>query len=465
MIKKHTFAIVFLILIDLALFYGALFGSLTLRYLGNPEGPLLIQRHIIPFAVIFPVWLVIFGAFGLYDVRIMKNSKLFLYRLIRAMTTNAVATILILYVFLPAFAIEPRRNLLLIALSATVLVFLWRFLFNVLIVRAPTSRVIFLGLTREAAELADFLLLHPQLGYKPLAFVSTDNEGVSAPLPGMLSNGKIPRYPSHKNLAAIIKEQRADTVVILREVKENKVLVRLLFDAIPLGVGVVEFPRFYEMLTGKIPLSLIGEVWFLENLVGIRKQFYEFFKRGFDVAIALIAGVPALALFPFIASAIKINSGGPVFYRQKRVGKNGNEFWVLKYRSMVKDAEKIDGFKREGYDVRHTKTGLFLRKNYLDELPQIWNILKGEMSFVGPRPERPEYVEKLKQKIPFYEMRLLVPPGITGWAQVNMEDDASVEDAPEKMQYDLYYIKNRSFILDALIALKTTLTILQRRGR
>ena len=134
---------------------------------------------------------------------------------------------------------------------------------------------------------------------------------------------------------------------------------------------------------------------------------------------------------------------------------------------MVKDADIIGGYKKNGHgaDPRITRIGAFLRKSYLDEIPQIINILRGEMSFVGPRPERPEYVEDLKQKIPFYEMRLLVPPGITGWAQVNMQDDASVEDAPEKMQYDLYYIKNRSFALDLLIALRTLFTIFQREGR
>ena len=132
---------------------------------------------------------------------------------------------------------------------------------------------------------------------------------------------------------------------------------------------------------------------------------------------------------------------------------------------MVQDAEQMSGLKGPGRDPRHTRVGVFLRASYLDELPQIINIIKGEMSFIGPRPERPEFVEKFKERVPFYEMRLLVPPGITGWAQINMKNDASVEDAPEKMQYDLYYIKNRSFTLDLLIILRTIFIILQRQGR
>ena len=132
---------------------------------------------------------------------------------------------------------------------------------------------------------------------------------------------------------------------------------------------------------------------------------------------------------------------------------------------MVKNADEMSGEKQDGDDPRQTRIGMFLRKHYFDEIPQIINVLKGDMSFVGPRPERSEYIDELKEKIPFYEMRLLVPPGLTGWAQINMEDDASVQDAPEKMQYDLYYVKNRTSALDLLILLRTIATLLKRQGR
>lgn len=478
--RKRAIVIFFLVAVDLALFYGALLGSLSARYVGFHDAPILIQRHILPFTIIFLLWLVIFGAFGLYDPRVMRNSKRFLRRLVRAMATNAVIAIIVLYFLLPAFAIEPRRNLFIITLAVTALIFLWRFLFNLLIIRAPASRIIFLGITKEAVELADFILKHPQLGYKPIAFVAIENGNASLQLPGISSNGQIPHYASHENLAKLIKEERADAVVILREVKENKILVRLLFDAIPLGVGVMEFPRFYEMLTGKIPLSLIGEIWFLENLVGIKRQLYEFFKRGLDILLALTLALVMLLFFPFVVLGIVLSTPGDIrnwrerrarpgdgilFFRQKRVGKNGRAFHFVKFRSQRLGAERMSEVKEVIADGRQYAFGRIMRKFYIDEIPQLWNILKGEMSFMGPRPERPEYVEKLKQKIPFYEMRLLVPPGITGWAQINMENDASVEDAPEKMQYDLYYIKNRSFMLDLLIALKTISIIVQRQGR
>ena len=181
--------------------------------------------------------------------------------------------------------------------------------------------------------------------------------------------------------------------------------------------------------------------------------------------MAFCLGLTSLPLFPFIAAAVKLNSPGNVFYTQKRIGKGGQMFWLLKFRSMVQDAEK-DGAKwAEKEDTRITKVGNFLRKSRLDELPQLWNVLKGEMSFIGPRPERPEFVRELEKQIPFYQTRHLIKPGLTGWAQINFPYGASVEDAMEKLQYDLYYIKHRSLVLDFGVVLKTIKIVLSRGGR
>lgn len=441
---------------DLFIFYGALFFTLAMRY-GTHAAP-LERAHLFPFTIIFAVWILLFGASGFYDLRFSKNGKLFLYRLLRAMAVNTAIAIIIFYLF--HFAIEPRRNLFLITGLATLTIFLWRYLFNILLIKTSLSRIVFFGATPEAIHLAEFLLAHPQFGHMPVAFISHGE------LPFVTPPSSLPHLTTtNEHLARTIQSLRAETVVILPEMKRNPFVVKTLFQLVPSGVAVVEFPAFHEMLTGKIPLSLVEEVWFLENLIGIKKRSYEFLKRLLDLIIACACGACAALIFPFIALAIKIDSEGPILFYQRRVGRHGKIFNLLKYRSMVLDADKMGGFKGEGVDPRHTHVGAFLRKSYLDEIPQIWNIVKGEMSFVGPRPERPEYVADLEEKIPFYETRLLVQPGITGWAQVNMENDASVEDAPEKMQYDLYYIKNRSFILDLLIILKTLFTLIRRRGR
>src|SRR3989344_7374209 len=457
MTQNNTIKLAILIIADLILLYAALFSGLILRYQKWPD-EIFIRQHLFHFTTVFLSWLVVFGALGLYDLKFMKNGKRFLYRLLRAMAINTIIAIIIFYL-IKSLEIEPRRNLFIIVFAATIFIFLWRWLFNYLVIRAPTSRLIFFGITKETLELVRWLLKNPQLGQKPIAFISNNGEIVPSDLTiqnFIFQNG---------NLAEIIKNTKADQIVISREFKENKAFVKMLFQAIPLGVAVVEFSSFYEMLTGRIPLSLIEEIWFIENLVGIKKNIYDFFKRTADVIIAAFLIIPAVIIFPLVGLGIKLTSAGSIFFKQKRVGRHGKEFEVMKYRSMVENAQNLSGFKGDGPDPRLTQMGSIIRKSYIDEMPQIINILRGEMSFVGPRPERPEYVRELKEKVPFYEMRLLVLPGITGWAQVNMENDASVEDAPEKMQYDLYYIKNRSFLLDVLVALRTIFIILRRPGR
>ena len=239
----------------------------------------------------------------------------------------------------------------------------------------------------------------------------------------------------------------------------------MFYEVLPLGVTITNFPDFYESITGKVPTSLINETWFLENLAELNNRPYERAKRLLDIVAAALFSIPAALLFPVIALLIKIESRGPVFYKQQRVGKNGKVFEFIKFRSMIEGADIIDGKKGSGEDERHTRVGRLLRKTYLDELPQIINIFRGEMSFVGPRPERPEFVEILKENVQFYETRLLVRPGITGWAQIRMANDASVEDAPEKLQYDLYYVKNRSLLMDLGIMLKTAAILVRREGR
>ena len=441
---------------DALLLYSALWAGLALRYAAAERSALFVL-HLTPFTIIFVLWLAMLGAFGLYELRLMKNSRLFLLRLLQVMAFNITLAIVILYIF--SFAVEPRRNLFIIALFAAVFIFAWRYLLNFIIPRAPATRVAFLGITRETVALIDWLLLHPQLGYKPVALVS-NGEPIPPSLPALPHFSLAERHFPH-----IVRDTKTELAVISPEMKENKTVVKALFAAIPQGISTADFPSFHEMLTGKIPLSLIAEAWFLENLIGIRKRGYEAAKRGVDLTLSALLGVAGLLLHPFIALAIVLESPGPVFFRQERVGRNGRVFTLFKYRSTHRTVAPAGaGWTKDEEEV-YTRVGLLLRRIYIDELPQIINIMKGEMSFVGPRPERPEYVAQLKQKIPFYEMRLLAPPGITGWAQIHMENDASVEDSPEKMQYDLYYVKNRSLLLDLLIILRTFFTIMRREGR
>jgi exopolysaccharide biosynthesis polyprenyl glycosylphosphotransferase len=226
-------------------------------------------------------------------------------------------------------------------------------------------------------------------------------------------------------------------------------------------------PELYERLTDRVPVEHIGDNWFvilpLDN--SGQNLSYRVVKRGLDLVISLIGLAIFGLILPFLAVIISIDSPGPVFYRQKRVGRAGRVFELLKLRSMFVDAEE-DGHARwaEEHDTRVTRAGVFLRRLRLDEFPQLLNVFRGEMSLVGPRPERPEFVAELQQEIPFYRTRLTVKPGLTGWAQVNYNYGRSVKDALEKLRYDLYYIKHQSIQLDLVVLLKTISTILLLKG-
>ena len=222
----------------------------------------------------------------------------------------------------------------------------------------------------------------------------------------------------------------------------------------------MDLAAFYERVFQKVPLDDLEETWFLENIEGAGR-YYDSLKRAGELVFALFIGIVLLPVEVLIAILVKLTSRGPIFIRQKRTGKNGTEFTLVKFRSMVAlspDGQaEINGaqWSSGGNDKRITPFGKFIRASHLDELPQLWNIIRGDISFVGPRPERPEFVPKLKEQVPYYEIRLLIKPGVSGWAQINYRADRDLADVRQKLQYDIYYLKNRSFVLDIAIVLKT----------
>ncbi|MEI7620370.1 MAG: sugar transferase, partial [Candidatus Falkowbacteria bacterium] len=241
-------------------------------------------------------------------------------------------------------------------------------------------------------------------------------------------------------------------------------LKRRLFNCLPLGISYTTLPNFYEKITGRVPLEIIGQSWFLENLDLADKKIFEFIKRSFDLLLAIILLIVSGIFWPFIVLAIKFSSPGPVFFSQYRMGKNNIPFKMYKFRTMRTDNNNY-ALTVEN-DKRITGVGKVMRKTRLDEIPQLINIIKGEMSFIGPRPERPEFIAELKENIPFFDIRTLVKPGISGWDQISGEyHSASIADTVKKLQHDLFYIKNRSLFLDITIILKTIKTIVAHEGR
>lgn len=441
---------------DLALFYGALFSMLLYRYLPHEIWQEFITHHATPFIIVFALWILTFLSLGLYEVRITKNNYEFAKKLVRATLTNALIGITLFYI-LPNLKITPRADLLLVLFFTALYIFAWRYIFNNIIARRSADRVLFFGLSEEVSALARYLKANPQYAFQPVVYVTTEK----------ISDQTLfkPLYQFNHNLKELAQKFSIDTVVAAQNMSDDKTLARALFEIMPLGVKFIDFPIFYEMITGKIPVNRIDEIWFLENFVHIKNTLYEKIHRALDIALLLLMAIPAILFAPFIALGIKIDSKGPIFYRQKRIGRRNTEIEIIKFRSMAIDAEKSGALWADEDDPRVTAIGSILRKTRMDELPQLWNIAKGEMSFVGPRPERPEFVKTLANKIPFYQMRHLVTPGLTGWAQINFTYGASVKDAMEKLQYDLYYIKHRSLSLDFDILLRTIVVILSRSGR
>jgi sugar transferase (PEP-CTERM system associated) len=325
----------------------------------------------------------------------------------------------------------------------------------------PRERLLLIGTGPGAIELARELHeLRHTLGVQIVGFVDPDPARVGRPVlnPGVVGTiGDVP---------AIVRAQRVDRVVVsLADARGKLPVDQLLEMKLNDGVAFDHLASVYEEYTGKIAVENLRPSWFIFS-DGFRKSAVLItVKRVIDLMVGAIGFVLALPIMLLVAFLVRLTSRGPVLYHQARVGQHGRIVTVHKFRSMVTDAEAGTGAVwAQRNDSRVTPIGRFLRRTRLDELPQLWNVLRGDMSLVGPRPERPEFVRSLTDQIPFYGQRHVVRPGLTGWAQVRYTYGASVEDAMEKLQYDLYYIKNMSLALDLFILFSTVKTVLQRQG-
>jgi sugar transferase (PEP-CTERM system associated) len=267
-----------------------------------------------------------------------------------------------------------------------------------------------------------------------------------------------------KDLLNLARELRPDLILVALAEMRRALPAEQLLECRLQGIRVEDWPTFYEKQTGKILVANLRPSWLIFSDGFVKTDTTRMVKRAIDVALALIGLLVTLPLMAVVACAIRLDSRGPILFRQRRVGENGRIFVLKKFRSMTVDAERDGAVWATAQDPRVTRVGRWLRRSRLDELPQFWNVLVGDMSFVGPRPERPEFVDTLQREIPFYMGRHSVKPGITGWAQVRHRYAASVEDSMEKLQYDLYYIKNLSPLLDLVILLNTLQVILFARG-
>ena len=430
-------------------------GSLLLatRLFGPAEAPALGWR----IALATGLFLVCLYYNDFYDLTVVQSSREVVIRLFQAGGAASIILALVYFV-LPDIAVGGTAFFPSLAMFLAAIL-TWRFAFNVLI-RAPrlVENLLVVGTGPMAMSLARQIFQQHDFAYRIVGFV--DDSETERPLPA----GFPRRLGNSSDLPALVERYGVDRIVVAISDRRGRLPVSGLLHAKLSGVSVEEAAATYERLTGKVMLENIKPSWVIFS-DGFRvSRLRRTLKRAADVLLASIGLAIGAIPMALTALAVWFDSGSPVLYAQERVGQYGRRFTLFKFRSMRNDAEgAVPQWATEG-DNRVTRVGRFIRLTRLDELPQLWNVLRGDMSFVGPRPERPYFVEMLSQDIPFYHERHAVKPGITGWAQVKYRYGASAEDAAEKLRYDLYYIKHLSLVFDLTIVFDTVKVILLKKG-
>lgn len=414
------------------------------------------------FVGLLVVWLLLASANDFYDLRVSANP-------LRATRRLLVITVQTWVVYVGVFFISPplalpRLFILYYGVASFLLIWLWRLARPFLVgwVSQP-RRTLILGADWSAGKLLEVIHDYAADEYEVFGIIGTNRDDVGQVIEG------VPVLGTGADLMNFVQRDRISELVITATHNLPGEAFQAVMDAYENGITVVPMPLLYEGITGRVPVEHVNSDWAvvllpIKNSDGAFDP-YPVFKRVLDILVALVGLALFALLLPFVALVQRIDSPGGVFYAQDRVGRNGCTFRVYKLRSMIANAEAETGavFSHEG-DPRVTRVGRFLRKTRLDEVPQLLNVLRGDMSMIGPRPERPEHVIRLQQKIPFYRTRLIVRPGLTGWAQVRYDYGSNDEDALVKLQYDLYYIRHQSLILDINIALRTIGKVLSMSG-
>ncbi len=417
---------------DIAVFYISLAAMILARYRNLATFKGSFDAHLGPFSAILIIWALAFYWNNLYQYRTFGNRSWLIKALARAIAIATAGSIIAFYLFPRFFELTPRANLFIFAAIFLLLSYLWRE-FALLFSSSGKLNVIIAGTSPLTEEAAHYLEQNKDADYNLVRWLNDT------------TNGEL------NELQNLVRSSGAQLVVMQQNLAHNFSALRSLYKLLPLEVSVVRFSDFYETLFEKEPLRELEENWFIEN-ISTRRPAYDTIKRSIDIVIAVITGLVFLIPGICIALLVKFSSKGPIIYRQERTGKNGKKFIIYKFRTMRADTKGPAWTEKN--DSRITKVGAILRFTHLDELPQLINILKNDISLVGPRPESSELSAQY-ERFPYYEIRHVVKPGLTGWAQVRYKPSTSLEEAYEKLCYDVYYIKNRSIFLDLVIFLRT----------
>jgi len=427
---------------------------------------LIMPEVFLPMLVIYFYWLIIFTFFGMYRTwfassRFDEISTLF-------KTTFVGIFILFFLIFISDFmeGVESSNRILIFIYWLLLFVFvsigrlfIRSFQRGLLIKGIGRRNALIVGFNSKAHEVHDQILEHPALGLDIEAYVAVNKENVGK------SYKNVSVISSLNELWDIVQKTHAAEVIIALEKEDHDLLVDIISRLENKGIGLKIVPDLYEILSGQARTSQLYGIPLIDIMPELMPEWEKKLKRISDVIISFIIIVLTLPLNIFVALLIKLDSKGPILFKQERIGMNNKKFKIYKFRSMYQDAEKNTGpVWSTKNDPRVTQIGKIMRKLRIDEIPQFINVLKGEMSLVGPRPERPYFVEQLSQQIPYYSRRLKVRPGITGWAQVKHKYDESIEDVKVKLRYDLFYIENMSLRMDIKILARTILVVMFGKG-
>lgn len=443
--RKHIQHLMFFI--DIAFCISSLFLALFIKYNKCPT----FQEYLIHLKIFIPViisWVLGMYIFYLYSIDVYLPAYKLLFRMFCCYLISAIIGISYFYVF--STRLTPKRILLIYNSLVLGLLFMWHLLCKKFFTNKYfKNKFIFIGYTPDVKSLLELTKIKY---YGNFIFEGIYDE-----------NSKYATIKTEQELEEYLFKRNIKTVVITSKYKLTPSLSNMLMDAMGNKTVFYSLPDFYELIARKIPISSISEGWILNNISKAECIIYKSIKRAADIIFSILILFITSPIWLLSTFIIPLESKGPVIFKQKRLGLHSKEFILYKFRSM-REENNTYKYTTEN-DSRITKFGNFMRKTRIDEIPQLINILKGDMSLIGPRPERPEYAIELQKQIPFYNQRLIVRPGITGWDQVSGEyHSPSTEDTYKKLQNDLYYIKNSSLSLDFSIAMKTIATMFMREG-
>ena len=445
---------------EFLLLFGGVFVAVHLRYWNDPATQVAFG-HILRLRALLVAVIVVLGmaALGLYQNYLRENWRGLLIRQALGFGLGGIA-LLILYYGIPATYIG-RGVLGLALVTGFIAVAIFRLVFlQVVDAELFKRRVVVLGAGQRAALISQRMRRRSDSrGFRVVGYVQMGQEAIAVP-PNMILRPDRP-------MAEWARMMQVDELVVGPEDRRGGLPMSELLECKQDGITVTELAAFFERESGQIKMNLVNPSWLVFSDGFDSSPLRRVTKRAFDIAAAFLVLLVAWPFMLLVALAIRIESGAtaPLFYRQERVGEHGRTFSLIKFRSMRTDAER-DGVARWASkdDERVTRVGRFIRKGRLDELPQLWNVMHGDMSFIGPRPERPQFVDDFNSKIRYYPLRHCVKPGLTGWAQLRYPYGSSAEDAEEKLKFDLFYVKNHNLLFDLMILIQTVEVVLLRRG-